>query len=147
MQRREQGFLYIIGGGTIRHSAYQQRTFNPLSPYVRFSVDVWLSGTISICPQTTSASNAVGSGELDAETFRSQPPACSTPLLLSGSSVNNLQRIVPLCRLVEWIGVVCMIYTLCIHMIHQTIRKNVRSDASLGSTLQIHFYCVALLAA
>jgi len=82
---------YIIGGGTIRHGAYQQRTFNPF--FSTTSVSSRCDGKISICPTTTSASNAVGSGEFDAN-LKNSPQACSTPLLLSGSSVNNLQVVV-----------------------------------------------------
>jgi len=89
---------YIIGGGTIRHGAYQQRTFNPF--FSTTSVCSRCDGKISICPTTTSASNAVGSGEFDAD-LKNSPQACSTPLLLSGSSVKNLQSVGLYCRLLE----------------------------------------------
>ena len=78
--------------------------------------------------------------EREREEFLFALQICSTPLLFSGSSVNNLQ--LPVFALVpgsvEWIGVciVCMLYTTCIHKVHNTtnIRKNVCSDSIVLNT-------------
>lgn len=59
---------------------------------------------------TTSARNAVGSGKLNAIDF-GLALNLFVSTLTCGSSVNNLQRFVRSCRFVEWIGVVCMMYT------------------------------------
>lgn len=78
--------LYIIGGGTVLYSTHKQRTFAPHN----IQAGNWPVRRVarSVFVLTTCTNNAVRSGEFDAEFVL--PRACSTLLLYSGSSVNNL---------------------------------------------------------
>jgi hypothetical protein len=78
--------VYIIGGGTVQYSTHKQRTFAPHN----LQAGNWPVGRVarSVFVLTTCTNNAVRSGEFDAEFVL--PRACSTLLLSSGSSVNNL---------------------------------------------------------
>jgi hypothetical protein len=60
------GPVYIIGGGTVRHSTYQQRTFEPFNLAGIFGWPARLVAR-SVFVLTTSANNAVGSGEFMVE--------------------------------------------------------------------------------
>ena len=102
-----------------------------------------MSGTISICPQTTSACNAVGSGELATIDF-GLVSSLFDSTLTCGSSVNNLQRFVRSCRFVEWIGVVCMMYTMCIHITF-TYSQERAFGCCTAVQQEIHFFDVAFV--
>ena len=83
--------MYIIGGGTVRYSTDQQRTFAyNASRQSRTSSD-FVARSVFVL-QMTCANNAVRSGEFDDGRLNfSTTRTCSTLLLFGGSSVNNLQ--------------------------------------------------------
>lgn len=127
-----QGRMYIIGGGTIRHGTYQQRTFNSVLTVTRSRA----IGKISICPNTTinfrlqlamwlKAVSVVGIKILCRNLFPNHSFCFSTILCASVykySTLCCLLNLMPKC----WMDRSCLYeYTMCIHIATITIRKYV----------------------
>lgn len=130
-----QGRMYIIGGGTIRHGTYQQRTFNSVLTVTRSRA----IGKISICPNTFNnfrlqlamwlkAVSVVGlkSFNFAIYDFISKSFICFSTILCASvykySTLCCLLNLMPKC----WMDRSCLYeYTMCIHIATITIRKYV----------------------